>query len=151
MVDGDRTDYPVFPQHRHNDNRAGAAEFGQLNTVWGAYEVSGSGAHVFYLNRLLGSDRGGHQALWVRTEDLVGSCCRKRRRRIIEGSLAQGVAFDQIHRSELRAADPRSVLQYLLEHRGKITRRRTDDLQDLGGRSLLLEGFLEIACLGLHL
>ena len=32
-IDGDRTDHLVLAQHRHDDNRAGAAKLGQLNRV----------------------------------------------------------------------------------------------------------------------
>ena len=60
-------------------------------------------------------------------------------------------AFRYVSPSKLGAANTRGVFQYLLEHRGKIRRRRTDDLQDLGGRGLLLKGFLEIVRLGLYL
>ena len=38
-----------------------------------------------------------------------------------------------------------------LEDRRNIGRRRCDNLQHVGGRGLLLQGFLEIAGLGLHL
>jgi len=87
-IDGDRTNHLVFPQHRHNDERAGAAEVGQLNRGSGPFEIRGSGAHVRYLNRLLGSDRGGHLALWTRMKDLVGSNCGICRRRVVERDVA---------------------------------------------------------------
>ena len=60
-------------------------------------------------------------------------------------------AFRYVSPSKLGAANTRGVFQYLLEHRGKIARRRSDDLQDLGGRGLLLKRFFKIARLGLHL
>src|SRR6516164_6216982 len=87
-IDGDGTDYLIFPQHRHLDDRAGAAEVGQLNRSSGPFEIRGCGAYVRYLNRLLGSDCGGHLALWMRMKDLVGSNCSICRRRVVERDVA---------------------------------------------------------------
>ena len=44
-----------------------------------------------------------------------------------------------------RPAKSVRLLQYRVEHRGEVARRGIDDLQDLGGRGLLLQG---LACLG---
>ena len=101
----------------------GAAECGHLNRVWDAFEVCGSGAQIRHLNRLLGSDRSGHRALRMQTKDLIGSCCGKRRRHIVERHLTYRVILNQGHRSELRAANARRVLQHLLEYGSQIAGR----------------------------
>src|SRR5215471_3535672 len=37
-----------------------------------------------------------------------------------------------------------SLFQDRVEHRGEVARRRIDDLQELGGRGLLLQGFARL-------
>ena len=41
------------------------------------------------------------------------------------------VPFKQMHRAEIRSADPRGVLQHLPEYRLQLTGRAADDLKNL--------------------
>src|SRR3954452_6452046 len=43
------------------------------------------------------------------------------------------------HQAECALAQPQRLFQHRAEHRGKVARRRVDDLQYLGSRSLLLQ------------
>src|SRR3974390_1698815 len=149
-VNGYCADPLVFPQHRHDDKRAGAAEFGQLNRVWDAFAVCGGGTQVGSMNRLLGSDRGGQRGLRMRTKGLVGARRRKRRRRIVERGLTYQIVLDQNHRSEFGAANAGRVFEHLVEYGSQIARRRTDDLQHFGRCSLLLQRFAQIIRALLH-
>src|SRR5262249_26634762 len=100
---------------------------------------------------VLGLDRRRQHASGRWTIRLITSRRGKRWIITIARDRAYHAVLEHQHRSELGTANVDCVLQYLLEHRGKITRRRTDDLQDLGGRGLLLKRFLEIVRPSLHL
>jgi hypothetical protein len=150
-IDGDDTDYFVISQHRHNSDRPGTAKLDQLNRGLSTFEISGSGSQVGNVNHPLAADCTGQCALRMRARDLIGSCCSKHGRGVVELSLAHEPFLDQIHRSELRPANAGRVLEHLVEHRGQIAGRRTDNLQHFGRCGLLLEGFFEISRLGLHL
>jgi hypothetical protein len=43
-----------------------------------------------------------------------------------------------------RLAQPRRLFEHRIEHRCEIPGRRIDDLPDLGGRGLLLQGFITL-------
>src|SRR5260370_17237814 len=70
---------------------------------------------------------------------------------VVERSETVDLPLPQIHRAKRRPTDVRGILEHLVEHWGQIAGRRTDDLQHFGRCGLLLEGFFEIARLGLHL
>ena len=59
-------------------------------------------------------------------------------------SESENITVPAIDMSELGFADTDGVLQHRLKDRLKLTGRRTDDLKDLRGRGLLLQGFAEI-------
>ncbi len=58
---------------------------------------------------------------------------------------AETIAFGQPQESELCIADAGGILQHRIEDRFELAGRRTDDLQHLRGRGLLLQRFAEIA------
>src|SRR6516225_6211845 len=121
------------------------------NSTVARNEIRGGGPQVGDVNHLLAANSGGDPTVRMEPAERVGSRCGKCRRRIVERGIAQGAGLDQRHRPEFRPANARRVLQHLIEHRAQIARRGTDDLQHFGRCSLLLEGFLEIMGLGLHL
>ena len=51
----------------------------------------------------------------------------------------------EIHHAKICAANACRIFQHLVEHRGQIAGRGTDDLQHFGRCGLLLKGFFEIA------
>src|SRR5215467_12778050 len=67
------------------------------------------------------------------------------------GDGAGSLAVDDGHEAEGRSAEPHRPFEHRVEHRGKVTRRRIDDLQYLGGRGLLLQCVAEIAVARLQL
>src|SRR5690242_10352512 len=56
------------------------------------------------------------------------------------------VPIERLKLSECSAAQLHRLIQQRIEHRGEISRRGVDDLQHFGGRGLLLQSLLEIAC-----
>ena len=60
-------------------------------------------------------------------------------------------AVESPHRRDRRVTETCRGAKDLLEHRGNVGRRAADDLQDLRRRSLLLEGFGQVAILSLKL
>ena len=150
-IDGHRADHLVIPQHGHDNNGACAANLDQVDSGSGTFDVGRTGSQVRDLSHVLGLDRRRQHASGRWAIRLITSHRGKRWIIIIARDRAYHAALEQHHRSELGAANVDCVLQHLVEHRGKIRRRRTDDLQDLGGRGLLLKGFLEIVRLGLYL
>ena len=54
---------------------------------------------------------------------------------------AESLAIAQHQAAMAHATEPVCLLQYCIENRREITERRIDDLQHIGGRGLLLQGF----------
>src|SRR5580700_547635 len=55
------------------------------------------------------------------------------------GDSTGSLAVDDGHEAEGRSAQTHSLVEHRVEHRSKIAGRAIDDLQYLGGRSLLLQ------------
>ena len=63
----------------------------------------------------------------------------------MHGDRAEAVALGQLQDSELGFANTDGILQHGLEHRLQFARRRTDDLEHVGGGGLLLQRFAQLA------
>ena len=77
---------------------------------------------------------GGTQGMRTRSQEI-----RVRRRHAPEGSRAQVLAVIGPQGAEEGLAQPQGLIQYRIEYRREVTGRGVDDLQYLGGRSLLLQ------------
>jgi hypothetical protein len=93
-IDGDDTDHLVISQHRHDSSRPSTAKLDQLNGGLSMFEISGSGSQVSNVNHLLAADCDRQCALRMRARDLIGSCCSKHGRGIVERSLAHEPLLD---------------------------------------------------------
>src|SRR6516225_8523296 len=75
----------------------------------------------------------------MRTDEHARASLGISQRRVVHGGDAEGVALAQEERSKLSLAEARRVRQDGLEDRLQFSSRAADDLQDLGGRRLLLQ------------
>ena len=123
-IDRYRADHLVVPKHRHDSDRAGAAQFDVFNRRRGAFEIGLGCSHVGHVDHLLGADRLGQGALRMRGEDAVAPSGGKFGGDIVMSGRPHRAVFSQEHRPEFCTADARCVLQHLLEH-GLPDRRAT--------------------------
>src|SRR5271167_1765086 len=72
---------------------------------------------------------------WPRLAHRFGEC----RGDTVHRDRMKMVAVDPRQAAESRLAEPQRSFEHRVEHRGEVAGRRIDDLQDLGGRGLLLQ------------
>src|SRR5262249_7537314 len=104
-VDGDRAKKSIFLEHWHADRRASAAEIGQSDEPWIAFEIRRRRPNVVDLNRPLGPENLRVTASRMGTEWHILHR-GKRRRYVVNRSDTKYVPVIQVHRAELGTAKP---------------------------------------------
>ena len=105
----------------------------------GVYHLS----EIVDLNDLLVAHDVGKSTIWMRAKGLAEPRSRKVLRRIMERNCAEGTSIIEVERTELSLANSRSVLQYRVEDRVKLSRRAGDNGQYLRSCGLTLQRFVQ--------
>ena len=143
-VDGDRSNQLALFEHRNAEKGAGAASVHKTNEGWRTFEVGLLRPEVGDVNDLPRASDTPKRELRARVNDGFTAPLLHMRCRSIHRDGPKPPALAKPHDPELCLADARGVLQHGLEHRLQLARRTADDVENLGGRGLLLQRLAQL-------
>src|SRR5262249_45986733 len=106
--------------------------------------IFGVGQYIVDVDRAAFESGAACSAVPPGLDRMVGHPRLELRRRARVRNHAEDLAIEAVNESEPRVAKAHRTLGYGLKYRPQIESRAADDLEQIGGRGLLLQGFGEI-------
>ena len=138
----DRADQFIILEHRDAHDRPIIAQFNRSEPVRIVRSMCRNVVDLDHLFRGGSTPEGGVRR---RPEaELASACFGICGRRVVQCNGPKRISFAEPKRAEFGLTNASCVLQHGIEHRLQLAGRARDHLQDLGGRSLLLQRFAQL-------
>src|SRR5262245_7293187 len=139
-VDDNRADELVLLEHRDGEKSPATSEFGDGNEWAIALDVSLLRRNVGNVYYLLFPRHAAKGRFWVRMNNwLAPSLFGVGERHAVQRDSSEYLSFAERQSAELGSADVHRAFQHGPKHGLQLTRRRTNDAENIGGGRLLLQ------------
>src|SRR5262249_43432125 len=122
-------------EHRHGENGPKRLDIFRRKRIFGV------GQYIVDVDRAAFESSSARSAVPPGPDRMVGHPRLELRRRATVRNHAEHLAIEAVNESEPRVAKAHRTLGYGLKYRPQIESRAADDLEQIGGRGLLLQGF----------